>query len=178
MQHHDEVAPGSLLCEDCARWPGETPPTPSLPQRPLRDGQGLALEAAATGLSRQRRFVHPDLAEVAQAIRRDATARRIEAKHSVIKPGDFVGVRLNLNILKSSGVTVQTVHQGRNPEGPPNGHGFWNGTVLAYAPVVSLYNAWFSVHQAGRQAIACGSKANTAWPAWMASGAASTPWTA
>jgi len=90
------------------------------------------------------------------ALEQDATARRIMAKRLGPEAGDLVGVRLNLNVRRSTGVCVHSIHAGRPGGGHMRGRGFWNGEVLAYAQTVALRNAFFNVHQGGREAIAAG----------------------
>lgn len=98
-------------------------------------------------------------AEVDAALKKDANAVRIMAKGNVIKPGDRVGVRLNLNVLKSTGVLVQAIHAGAKSEGYRQNKGWWNNEVLAYAPAVTLKNAFFNVGQKYRENIAQGASA-------------------
>jgi hypothetical protein len=92
--------------------------------------------------------------EVAEAIQSDKTAARILSKGDTPVDGDRVGVRLNLNVLKKTGVAVQSVHEGRQGEGYTMNRGWWGGKVRTYAGVVTLKNAFFNVHQAGREKIA------------------------
>lgn len=97
-------------------------------------------------------------AEVHHALNTDATSKKILAKNASPKHNDLVGIRLNLNVLKNTGVPVQTVHSGTNSRGYKNGsgQGFYKGEALSYHPVVSLKNAHFNVHQQGRENIASG----------------------
>ncbi|MCZ8254731.1 MAG: hypothetical protein O9327_03465 [Polaromonas sp.] len=98
----------------------------------------------------------PEPNVVARALASDATARRVRAKGASIQEGDAIGVRLNLNIAKSTGVLVHTLHQGTKGDGYTRGRGLWNGGVLGYAEFVVLRDAYFNVSQAGREAIAAG----------------------
>jgi hypothetical protein len=70
--------------------------------------------------------------------------------------GDLVGVRLNLNILKSRQVAVQTLHQGNHSGRHRKNVGFYNGPVLWYQKVVMIRDAYFNVSQSGREKIASG----------------------
>lgn len=117
------------------------------------------MRSEATGLWQGRGAAEVDEAAVLRALKADATAKRILAKGLAPVAGDLVGVRLNLNILKAQGVCVHTLHAGGRSSGPMQGRGFWNGTVVDYRSVVTLRNAWFSVHQGGREAIASGRQA-------------------
>lgn len=94
--------------------------------------------------------------QAVQALQKDATARRILAKGNRIANGDRVGIRLNINVLKSTGVAVQTVHAGKNSDGYTRNRGWWDGEVLTYKPVVTLRNAYFNVGQKAREEIATG----------------------
>lgn len=123
------------------------------------DGRGMLVDAQASGAWKARGALPTDPQRVAEVLKRDATARRVVAKGASPKVGDTVGVRLNLNILSSQGVCVHTVHRGGSVDKPRRGGGYWNGEVLDYREVVTLKSAWFSVHQAGRQAIAAGEAA-------------------
>ena len=93
---------------------------------------------------------------VDEALSKDAVARRITKQGALIKDGDLVGVRLNLNVLKSTGVAVHSIHRATNTLGYKANKGFWNGKVLTYAPVVQLRHAYFNVQQSARERIAAG----------------------
>ena len=96
---------------------------------------------------------------VAHALGKDATAQRVLAKQLQPQEGQVVGVRLNLNIAKSTGVLVHTLHQGSKSDGYKRGRGLWNGSVIGYSEFVGLRNAFFNVSQKGREAIAAGLEA-------------------
>lgn len=102
---------------------------------------------------------------VDEALSKDAVARRITTQSAWIKDGDLVGVRLNLNVLKSTGVAVHSIHRATNTLGYKANKGFWNGKVLTNAPVVQLRHAYFNVQQSARERIAAG----TAYKSPMAS---------
>ena len=94
----------------------------------------------------------------------DKTALRIQEKGMFPKPDDLVGVRLNLNIFKSTGKAVQTLHGCgdeagyRAKEGYKKNKGFYKGQALGYAEAVVLRNAYFNVYQTAREEIATGKK--------------------
>jgi hypothetical protein len=67
-----------------------------------------------------------------------------------------VGVRLNLNVIRTTGIAVHTVHRATSKDGHKNGRGFYRGEVISYQPVVVLTDCYFNVHQAGREGIASG----------------------
>lgn len=98
----------------------------------------------------------PPKAEIARALDGDKTARRIQAKAFELTPGMLCGSRLNINVLKTTGIAVNSVHLPTNKSGYQANRGFWNGTVVRYEPVVQLDNAFFSVHQVLRERIARG----------------------
>ena len=77
-----------------------------------------------------------------QALGSDATSVRIMSKNAEINQGDKVGVRLNLNVKKNTGVPVQTIHRKSA-----------SGEALQYAPVVEVKNASFYVNQNAREKI-------------------------
>jgi hypothetical protein len=93
---------------------------------------------------------------IASALATDAVARRILAKGLAPAPGELVGVRLNINVLKSTGVAVHSVHRATSKDGHRAGRGFYRGEVITYLPVVMLRDAYFNVHQGGREGIASG----------------------
>lgn len=79
---------------------------------------------------------------VDEALSTDATSRRILAKGIDVKAGRKVGVRLNLNVMKNTGVPVQTVHDKSA-----------TGEALTYAPAVTVKNATLNVNQNAREKI-------------------------
>jgi hypothetical protein len=85
-----------------------------------------------------------------QALERDKTARRVLAKGVFPEVGHLVGVRLNLNLLRSQGVALHTLHQGGK-----SAVGCFRAPVIGYAEVVTLQDAYFHVDQKAREAIAC-----------------------
>ena len=106
------------------------------------------------------RSLRPESPEVVhQALQTDAVARRILAKGERIEPGQLCGVRLNINVLVHTGVAVHSIHRATNKDGYTQNRGFYRGEVLSYLPVVLLRNAFFNVHQAGREGIASGTMA-------------------
>lgn len=95
-------------------------------------------------------------AEMHQALNTDATARRILGKGILPAAGEVVGVRLNINILKSTGVAVHSIHKGNSSNGYQKGRGLFRGEVMTFAPWAVLKDAFFNVHQKGRELIASG----------------------
>jgi len=122
---------------------------PALPGR-------VAHQAADSPLFHQRTLQLETPDQVHAALQADATARRILAKGMQPVEGELVGVRLNLNIIKSTGVRVHSIHRGTRNGGHTKGNGFYRGEVITYHQVVTLRHAWFNVHQAGREQIATG----------------------
>lgn len=113
----------------------------------------------ASGLSSYELRPHlrqPTMQTIETALQGDATARRILAKGIKLTEGDRCGIRLNINVLRSTGVAVHSVHKGRASDGYQRNSGWWSGEVLTYAPVVVLKNAYFNVSQSARDRIACG----------------------
>ena len=90
--------------------------------------------------------VSPDLMiserRVMDALGTDATSRRILGKNSQLTEGQQVGVRLNLNVMKNTGVPVQTLHD-KNA----------TGEALKYAAVVTVKNPTLAVNQSARRKI-------------------------
>jgi hypothetical protein len=93
---------------------------------------------------------------VHNALKSDAIALRVMEKQKFPKSGDLVGIRLNLNVLKNTGVAVQTIHQATNQKGYTRNKGFYNGEAIGYAGAVRLKNAYFNVDQTAREEIAIG----------------------
>lgn len=83
----------------------------------------------------------------------DATGRRILAKGQTVADGAPVGVRANLNVKKSTGVTVQTVHAGTEAQ-LKRGTGMFGGEAIGYTVAATLRDVNFSVNQAARHKIA------------------------
>jgi len=94
---------------------------------------------------------------VTAALHADATARKVMQKNLHPKEGQIVGCRLNLNIQKSQGVAVMTVHQGNSSDGYTRNKGLYNGAALCYLKVVTMRDVYFNVQQSGREKIASGS---------------------
>lgn len=92
-----------------------------------------------------------------QALLEDKTARKILDRQIEIAPGKLVGARLNLNILKTTGLAIQTLHDGGGVRYKTN-HGLFDGLAIGYGPVVILKNAYFNVSQPLRESIASGLK--------------------
>jgi hypothetical protein len=75
--------------------------------------------------------------------------------------GQLVGARLNLNVLRATGVAVQTVHEGHEGAGYRKGKGFWKGKALGYCGAIEISGAFFNVNQKAREEIAAGRKHKT-----------------
>lgn len=97
----------------------------------------------------------PEAAALALVRAKDATGRRILDKGVEVPDGKVVGVRANLNVKKSTGVTVQTLHDGTQAQ-LDRGTGLFGGEAIGYGAVVRLRNAQFSVNQDARAKIATG----------------------
>ncbi len=121
--------------------------------------QGKLMFAASHTRFATPKVVMPSAEQIRTALQADAVARRVLAKCAKPNQGDLVGVRLNLNVYRATGVCVHTIHRGGVKGGHRHGRGFWNGEVLHYAEHVVLRHAYFNVHQPGREAIACGEQA-------------------
>jgi hypothetical protein len=63
----------------------------------------------------------------------DATVQQVKSKNKKIYPGDIVGVRLNLNVLKNTGVAIQTIHHDDNKN-----KNFFSAEAVDYAEAVVL----------------------------------------
>jgi hypothetical protein len=118
--------------------------------------QPVEILASASSLYKQRKLQPESMEVIIKALGTDAVARRILAKGESLATGQCIGVRLNLNVLKSTGVAVHTIHRATSTDGHTKGRGFYRGEVLSYQPVVVLKDVYFNVHQAGRQGIASG----------------------
>ena len=114
------------------------------------------MEASTHPLYQQRTIVMVPDDVVEEALDSDATSKRIMSKGLAPALGDIVGIRLNLNLIKSKGVPVQTVHAGNRSGGYKRNKGLYNGSAIAYEKVVTLENAYFNVSQKGREDVASG----------------------
>lgn len=83
---------------------------------------------------------------------KDATGRRILDKGVEVADGQPVGVRANLNVKKTTGVTVQTMHKGTQAQ-LDKGTGMFGGEAIGYGAAVTLRNVRFSVNQEARAKI-------------------------
>lgn len=125
-------------------------PSPSKADKPFE------IIAASSQLFKKRTLQPESMDVIIKALGTDAVARRILAKGETLATDQCIGVRLNLNVLKSTGVAVHTIHRATSTDGHTKGRGFYRGEVLSYQPVVVLRDVYFNVHQAGRQGIASG----------------------
>lgn len=95
-------------------------------------------------------------AAIAELLTNDAVAVRVQEKGLFPKAGELVGVRLNLNVMRTTGKAIQTLHRPTNSRGYKKNQGFYNGEACGYAQAVVLRNAFFNVSQGGREKIASG----------------------
>lgn len=130
-------------------------------QRDVAPWGGCRIDSRATGLWLARGRAQCSRSDVIEALQHDAVARRILAKGCAPRAGEFVGVRLNLNVLKATGIPVQTLHAGNQSGGHQRNKGFYRGAVLAYEAAVTLRDAYFNVHQKAREEIASGRAAKS-----------------
>lgn len=79
---------------------------------------------------------------VSDALGTDATSRRILGKGTQLSEGQQVGVRLNLNVMKKTGIPVQTMHDKTA-----------TGEALKYAAVVTVKDPVLNVNQNARRKI-------------------------
>lgn len=125
------------------------------------------MRAASAGGTKVRADQHPDFkrsrtaeevgamgqAEAIKLIRdNDATGRRILDKGVEVQDGQPVGVRANLNVKKTTGVTVQTIHAGTEAQ-LAKGTGMFGGEAIGYGAAVTLRDVNFSVNQEARAKI-------------------------
>ena len=90
--------------------------------------------------------------QVGKLLREDGQSRAVMAKGIEVQPNQKVGVRLNLNVMKSSGVPVQTIHDKTA-----------TGEALSYAPAVLLRDVQFNVNQNERQRLLLSKRASLLW---------------
>lgn len=93
------------------------------------------------GVMRDGRIISNPITD--EALSTDATSKRIIAKESVVNEGQQVGIRLNLNVMKNTGVPVQTMHDKSA-----------SGEALRYSPAVTVRNPVLYVNQGARKKIA------------------------
>lgn len=68
--------------------------------------------------------------KINEALQSDMTAVKILQKNLAPTQGDLIGVRLNLNVLKSTGVAIQTLHKKTNSFAYKKTKGFTMGKQL------------------------------------------------
>lgn len=145
-----------LVATHADAWPNQSMNTS---QTLFESIDGLELgevQAHQTGLYEKRALAQESLAVIEKALASDAVARRILAKGLSLQVGQLIGVRVNINVIKSTGVAVHTIHKGTSVNGHRSGRGFFRGEVLTYVPVVRLRDAYFNVDQKAREGIATG----------------------
>jgi hypothetical protein len=89
-------------------------------------------------------------AQVQKALQTDKTAQRIIAKGIDPKQGENVGIRLNLNVFKNTGVPVQSIHKGNKTDAfkkVDGTSGNFRGEVINYAPAVTLKDVYLNTNQ-------------------------------
>lgn len=121
---------------------------------------GFFFDAKASPLYQKRTkqdVNYVDMNTAQKAINSTEKGRRINDKNVQLKPGDYVGVRLDIPISSTTGVPVQAVHEGKAST-HEKGAGFYNGDVVKYAPYITLKNVYFKINQPYRAKIASGIK--------------------
>ena len=114
------------------------------------------LEASTYPLYQFRTIDMVSDAIIDEALASEVTSTRIMAKRLAPVVGDIVGIRLNLNLMKSKGVPVQTVHAGNRSDGYKRNKGLYNRSAIAYQKAFTVENAYFNVSQKGREEVASG----------------------
>lgn len=117
------------------------------------DGSGIEAEDHPCYQTSRIVRVPPDEC-VQEALGRTAQGRALAS--SLITDRALVGARLNLNILRATGVCVNSVHSGAKGDGYKRNKGLWRQKVIALLPVVQLKHAYCNVHQSARAKIATG----------------------
>ena len=90
--------------------------------------------------------------QVDAALSTDTKSKKVIAKGLQPKEGQKVGIRLNLNVLRSKKIPIQTVHEGQvadNYKKVDGKSGFFNGEAINYSPAVTLKDAYFNTSQRG-----------------------------
>lgn len=93
---------------------------------------------------------------VQQILKEQAVSAQILKEDNFPNAGEIVGVRLNLNVLKATGIAVQTLHQSGKSEKYKENSGLYKGKARGYSQIVVLKNAYFNVNQTGREKINTG----------------------
>jgi hypothetical protein len=88
---------------------------------------------------------------VEEALALDATSKLIMRKGLAPAAGDIVGIRFNLNLIKSKGVPIQSVHAGNRPDDYRRNTGLYDGSAMAYHKDVTLENVYFNALRKGRE---------------------------
>jgi hypothetical protein len=114
------------------------------PSEPQQDAANSPLfrnrDISEVSLMRDGRKITNKLVD--DALSSDATSVRIMSKNKEVEQGQKVGIRLNLNVMKNTGVPVQTMHNKTA-----------SGEALRYSPAVTVRNANLFVNQNARQKI-------------------------
>ena len=99
-----------------------------------------------------------------RALATHAKGARVEGKGIDLKPGDYIGARLDLPIRASSrgimegGVPLQAIHMGNASNYAREDGGFYGGKIAKYLPSVTMKNVKFRINQTEREEIAAGRK--------------------
>lgn len=133
---------------------------------------GYAAAGDARGCTTARgvasRNLRPHSVEIiSAALQTDAVARRILAKGHRAAAGGVGGCELNINVLRSTGIAVHSIHRATSKNGHTKGRGFYRGEVISYLPVVLLEDCFFNVHQGGREELRREGWQSTPWAASM-----------
>lgn len=126
------------------------------PTASAAETEHIALDARDHPLYRKRTVEMVSDEIVAAALNADATARKVMQKGLHPEVGQIIGCRLNLNIQKSQGVALLTIHRGNSSDGYKRNKGLYNGSALCYLKAVTMRNVFFNVQQSGREKIASG----------------------
>jgi hypothetical protein len=129
--------------------------------------EGFFIDAKQSPLYQKRTaadvpVITQELAE--RALATHSKGARVEGKGIQLKPGDYIGARLDLPIRSSSknimsgGVPLQAIHMGNPTNYARDDGGFWNGKIAKYLPSVTMKNVKFRVDQERREATAAGLK--------------------
>jgi hypothetical protein len=95
--------------------------------------------------------------QAAALVHADTASRRIVEKGHTISDGQVVGVRPNINVLKTTGTIVLTMHNGSEAQ-LQRKTGLFTGEALDYKAAVTVKDANLSVSQEARRQIASGEK--------------------
>lgn len=122
-------------------------------------GRPKIIDAASSPHYQRRGDQRPVTEEQAAAlVQGDTASRKIVEKGHTISDGQVVGIRPNINVLKTTGTIVLTMHNGTEAQ-LQRKTGLFTGEALGYKAAVTVKDANFSVSQEARRQIASGEKA-------------------